>query len=61
MNSVRHLGEINAVEDQPIAITIKYDGLVQGAHTIDLLSFGESLQGLSKILSTVGQFSIDGK
>lgn len=49
------------VENQSLAITIKYDDLVQGSHTIDLMSLGESLQGLSKILSTVGQFAIDGK
>lgn len=48
-------------EETPISITIKYDDLSRGEHAIDLLSFGESLQGISKILSTVGQFAISGK
>lgn len=46
---------------QAMTIRVKYDELVQGAHAIDLMSFGESIQGLSKILSTVGEFTINGK
>lgn len=46
---------------QVMTIRVKYDELVQGAHAIDLMSFGESIQGLSKILSTVGEFTINGK
>lgn len=40
----------------PIEFRIKYDGLVYGDHTIDLVSLGESLQGFAKILATVGHF-----
>lgn len=46
---------------QAMTIRVKYDELAQGAHAIDLMSFGESIQGLSKILSTVGEFTINGK
>ncbi|MCD8339851.1 MAG: hypothetical protein LUC43_06615 [Burkholderiales bacterium] len=46
---------------QPIKFLIKYEGLKQGEHLIDLGTFGESLEGFAKILGTVGQFIATGE
>lgn len=44
-----------------IVYVIKYDGLKLGEHTIDLATFGESLQGFSKVLACVGHFVATGQ
>lgn len=50
------------VSDRGIAvIPIRYDGLDAERHQMDLGALGESLQGMSKVLSVIGHFAVTGK
>lgn len=52
-----------ATEENPTSITyiIQYDGLKIGDNTISLADLGESLQGFSKILLSVGHLATTGQ
>ena len=42
-------------------IPIRYDGLDAEQHKIDLMLLGESIQGIGRVLATVGHFAVTGQ
>jgi hypothetical protein len=50
-------GAVSGLEDIPI----RYDGLDAASHQIELNSFGESLQGMARVLAVTGNLIVTGR